>query len=95
MFLLDDLDGRLPLPAGGEFPRLPLPDGDRLLLLGGVVRQHLLIGHSARRRHLQLLEVVELILDGVLEEYLRVALLDPGEEPAKEPPDRPRKPSHI
>src|SRR3712207_6856438 len=51
--------------------------------------------HRARRRHLQLLEVVKLILDGVLKEYLWVALLDPGEEPAKEPPNRPHKPSHI
>ena len=79
LFLLDDLDRRLPLAPGGELPGLPLLGGHDLLLRRGVVGQHLLVGHRARRGHLQLLEVVQLVLDGVLEQDLGVALLDPRE----------------
>jgi hypothetical protein len=58
LLLLDDLEGRLPLPPRRELPRLSLFNGDGLLLLCGVARQHLLVGHRPRGRHLELLQVI-------------------------------------
>jgi hypothetical protein len=49
-----------------------------------VVGEHLLVGHRAGRRHLKLLEVVELVLDGSFEQDLGVTLLDPGEQAPEE-----------
>jgi hypothetical protein len=66
LLLLDDLDRRLPLPARREFPCLALSGGDELLLLGSVAGEHLLVGHRPRRRHLEPLQVLQLVLNGVL-----------------------------
>jgi hypothetical protein len=76
LLLLNDLDGRFPVSAGDEFPRLAFFGGDELLLFGGVVREHLLVSYRPCRRHMKPLEVLELVLDGVFEQDLRVALLD-------------------
>jgi hypothetical protein len=95
LLLLDHLDGGLPLAPAGELARLALLDGQDLLLGGGIVGEHLLVGHRARRRYLQLFEVLELVLDGVFEQYLGVALLDPGEKAPEETADRPKKSSHL
>src|SRR5215216_2777087 len=95
LLLLDDLDCGLPLAPARELAGLTLFDGQGLLLCDGVVGEHLLVGHRAGRCDLELLQVLELILDGVLEQYLRVALLDPGEKPPEETANSPRKSSHL
>ena len=82
-------------PLLGELAGLALFDGEGLLLCDGVVGEHLLVGHRAGRSDLELLQVLELILDGVLQQYLRVALLDPGEKPPEETANSPRKSSHL
>src|SRR5918998_5224403 len=89
LLLLDHLDGGVTLAATGELPGLALLDGEDLLLARGVVGEHLLVGHRAGRGHLQLLEVLELVLHGVLEQYLWVALLDPREKLPEKAADRP------
>src|SRR5215216_1341872 len=91
LLLLDDLDCGLPLAPARELAGLTLLDGQGLLLCDSVVGEHLLVGHRAGRRDLELLQVLELILDGVLKQYLRVALLDPGEKPPEETANSPRK----
>ena len=58
LLLLDHLDGCLPLAPAGELARLALLDGQDLLLRGGVVGEHLLVGHRTGRRDLQLLQVI-------------------------------------
>ena len=68
---------------------LALLDGEDLLLARGVVGQHLLVGHRAGGGHLELLEVFELVLHGVLEQYLGIALLDPREKFPEKAADRP------
>jgi hypothetical protein len=95
LFLLDHLDGGLPLAPACEFAGLAFLDGQDLLLRDGVVGEHLLVGHRAGRRDLELLQVLKLVLDRVLEQYLGVALLDPGEEPPEETANSPSKSSHL
>src|SRR5687767_7932731 len=95
LLLLDDLDCGLPLASARELAGLALFDGQGLLLCDSIVGEHLLVGHRAGRRDLELLQVLELVLDGVLEQYLRVALLDPGEKPPEETAYSPRKSSHL
>ena len=91
----DDLDRGFPLAPAGELAGLAFLDGEGLLLCDGVVGEHLLVGHRAGRGDLELLQVLELVLDGVLQQYLRVALLDPGEKPPEETANSPCKSSHL
>src|SRR5215212_11313581 len=95
LFLLDNLDGGLPLAPARKLAGLAFLDGQGLLLGDGVVGEHLLVGHGAGRRDLQLLQVLEFVLYGVLEQYLGIALLDPGEKPPEETADSPCKSSHL
>src|SRR5215203_829332 len=95
LLLLDDLDCGLPLAPARELAGLALFDGQGLLLCDSIVGEHLLVGHRAGRGDLKLLQVLKFILDGVLEQYLRVALLDPGEKPPEETANSPRKSSHL
>ena len=84
LLLLDDLYGGLPLSPGGQLPRLALLDRHDLLFGGSVVCEHLLVGHRSGRRHLKLLEVVQLVLYGRFEQDLGVTLLDPSEQAPEE-----------
>src|SRR5918998_1086651 len=86
--------GLLLTPAR-ELAGLAFLDGQGLLLCASVVGEHLLVGHRSGRRDLKLLQVLEFVLDGVLEQYLRVALLDPREEPPEETANSPSKSSHL
>ncbi len=58
LFLLDHLDGGLPLAPARKLARLALLGYEDLLLRGGVVGEHLLVGHRAGRRDLQLFQVI-------------------------------------